>query len=58
MWRKLDLQMTRTTIVSAIAVSMAKANARLFFSMLMPPGHKTGSNTDQSKKIKKTAQGH
>ena len=42
------MQISRTTIVSAIAVSVAKANALLFFQLLMSPGHTMDSNTDQS----------
>jgi hypothetical protein len=44
---KLNLQITRTTIVSAIAVSVAKANAVLFSRLLMSLGHTMDSNTDQ-----------
>ena len=45
---KLNLQITRTTIVSVIAVSVAKEKADLVSKMMMPPGHKTDSNPDQS----------
>ena len=34
--------------MSAIAVSVAKANAGLFSQLVMSPGHKMDSNTDQS----------
>ena len=44
---KLNLQINRTTIVSAIAVSVAKASAVLFSQLLMSPGHTMDSNTDQ-----------
>ena len=42
---KLNLQITRTTIVSVIAVSVAKEKADLFSKMMMPPGHTNGQQS-------------
>ena len=42
-----NLQIASTTIVSAIAVSVAKANAVVFCQELMSPGHRMDSITDQ-----------
>ena len=49
---KLNLQITRTTIVSVIAVSVAKAKAVLVSQMMMPPGHKrTAIQTNQLRMV-------